>query len=165
MALQAARSAILQRAGPSTGPPSTSASFEHMRACCACHAPAPQAKKVDGTEYKRTSLLDTARGVLRAINATYRQQELDGKTAPPALSLTKDTLLSTTTDSVCRQLSAAGKGEVKQQPAFQPAELAHLIATARSLPPSSFKHTVRKYIWLGVSWGGRASEYYLIEFR
>lgn len=105
------------------------------------------------------------RGVLRHINAAYKQLEINGQPAPPTLSLTKDALLSTTADSTCRQLSAEGKGEVLQQPAFKTAELTRLIQRSRGLPPSSFKHAIRLYFFLGINWGGRASEYYKLKRR
>lgn len=105
------------------------------------------------------------RGVLHHINAAYRQLEINGQPAPPTLSLTKDALLSTTADSTCRQLSAEGKGEVHQQPAFKTAELTRIIQKIRELPPSSFKHAVRVYLFLGINWGGRSSEYYKLRRR
>lgn len=124
-----------------------------------------QAKKQDGNDYKRSSLLDMTRGVLRAINTAYKQLEIDGKSAPAQLSLNTDTVLFTAADSTCRQLTAAGKGDVTQQPSFKPAELQALITTVKSLPASSWRHTFRKYAWLGIHWGGRESEYHMIDHR
>jgi hypothetical protein len=124
-----------------------------------------QAKRQDGEEYKRSSLLDMVSGILRHINAEYKLMEINGKAAPAPLNLNKDALLSTAADSTCRQLTAAGKGTVKQQPAFTPAEWRQLVQGVKKLPPSSLKHTARKYLFLGNSWGGREAEYPMIQRR
>lgn len=124
-----------------------------------------QAKQQNGKDYKRTALLDMVRGVIRVINASYRHLEIDGKPAPAPLSLSKDAKLSTAADSTCRQLTAAGLGKLKQQPSFKPHELAHLLDIARQLPKSAYSHNLRKYLWLELEWGGRASEVAALSIR
>lgn len=52
-----------------------------------------------------------------------------------------------------------------QQPAFKTAELTRIIQKIRGLHASSFKHAMRLYIFLGINWGGRASEYYKLKRR
>lgn len=118
-----------------------------------------------GKEYKRTALLDMVRGVIRVINASYKQLEIKGETAPAPLSLTKDPLLSTAADSTCRQLSAAGHGTIKQQPSFKPHELASLLDAARQLPPSCFRHNLRKYLWVQLEWGRRIGDVVQLTHR
>jgi hypothetical protein len=78
---------------------------------------------------------------------------------PPTASPNSDALLSIAADSTCKQLTAAGMGGVKHQPAFAPAEFRQLVQAVKQLPPSSLRHTARKFLFLGSIWGGRESEY------
>jgi hypothetical protein len=91
--------------------------------------------------------------------------ESDSKATPSPLSFNSGALLSTAADPNCKQLTAAGKPGVKQQPVFAPAEFSQLVQVVKELPPSSFRHTAPKHLLLVSHWGGRESEFAKIMRR
>jgi len=123
-----------------------------------------QACKQVGGSYKRTSLIDNIRALLRHINAHYQQLTLEGKEAPAEITM-KETRIKMPLDAVAKQLTAEGNGQIQGQPGFKRDEFEAVVSAIKNQAPSCLRHLWRTHLILGYAIGSRVGELHKLKFR
>jgi hypothetical protein len=130
-----------------------------VRICCVLL----QMRKQDGTDYKPNSVVAMVTSALRAYNTAAADKALKSKQALPRKLVYKDcALLENNLTAVMTQLHQQGL-KTEHQEELSPQEYQQVLQRLEDLPASSFKHTMRGVMILAGSWGGRVSEFHIIE--
>lgn len=100
---------------------------------------------------------------LRAYNAHHKDKALAQKEAPPQpLTLDDSALLKNNLNAASKQLRALGLKSNKQE-GFSLNDFEAVLSFVKVMPICNVRHFFRSYFIFSTNWGGRVSEYGVIE--